>query len=135
LTVGELSVGTRAKFEYIRESEQRSTTVTVEARRSQAGIQQLYRQLWPGFSTFPLTPEIAEDVGISVENGVIVGQVQASSPADIAGVQMGDVLTAINGQATNDLATFYEVISNDSLDEWEFDLVRNDEEITLTVVR
>jgi Do/DeqQ family serine protease len=135
LTVGELSVGTRAKFEYIRESEQRSTTVTIEARRSQAGIQQLYRQLWPGFSTFPLTPEIAEDVGISVENGVIVGQVQASSPADIAGVQMGDVLTAINGQATNDLATFYEVISNDSLDEWEFDLVRNDEEITLTVVR
>jgi S1-C subfamily serine protease len=135
LTVGELSVGTSVTFTFVRDGTQQSTTVTIEARRSQAGIQQLYRQLWPGFSAFPLTPEIAEDVGVSVENGVIVGEVQASSPADIAGVQMGDVVTQINDDEVEDLAAFYDLMADDSIEEWELDLVRDGEEITLTVIR
>lgn len=135
LTVGELVVGASAEFTYVRQGEEGTTTVTIEARRSQAGIQQLYRQLWPGFLAFPLTQDMSEQIETSVDDGVVVGEVSPASPADIAGVQLGDVLVAVNGEPVSDLAAFYDLIVDQAIEEWQFDLVRDGEEITITVVR
>ena len=51
-----------------------------------------------GVSLTQLTPEIAERFDIGAEAGAIVGTVEAGSPAGRAGVEPGDVITAIDGR-------------------------------------
>ena len=50
-----------------------------------------------GVATQDLTPELAAAFEISRKKGVVVAQVEVGSPADKAGIQVGDVLIAVNG--------------------------------------
>jgi serine protease DegQ len=47
-----------------------------------------------------LTPQIAQQLGVNRSSGVVVLQVAAGSPAEAAGILVGDVITALNGQDT-----------------------------------
>jgi serine protease Do len=49
-----------------------------------------------------LTPEIAEQFGLSIESGVIVVEVESGSPADDAGLRPRDVITALGSTAIED---------------------------------
>ena len=51
-----------------------------------------------GFSAQNLTPQLAEAFGTSRNKGVVVSQVESQSPADQAGMQVGDVIVAVNGR-------------------------------------
>ncbi len=51
-----------------------------------------------GVGTIPLTPEVAEQFGLSVESGELVDSVRPGSGAEEAGVRRGDVITAIEGE-------------------------------------
>ena len=51
---------------------------------------------WLGVVIQDITPEIAEAIGI--REGVLITQVVKGSPADKAGLKVGDVIVAINGQ-------------------------------------
>lgn len=46
-----------------------------------------------------VTAELAEALELKTEKGVIVSQIEPGTPADQAGLQEGDVITAMNGQA------------------------------------
>jgi serine protease Do len=46
----------------------------------------------------PLTPETARGLGAGDRHGVIVRSVQEGSPADLAGIRSGDVITEVNRQ-------------------------------------
>jgi serine protease Do len=46
----------------------------------------------------PLTPEMTRGRGASDKHGVVVRSVQEGSPADLAGIRSGDVITEINRQ-------------------------------------
>jgi len=48
-----------------------------------------------GVSTYPVNPDIRERFGLSARQGALVVEVTAGSPADIAGIRPGDVLTAL----------------------------------------
>ena len=59
------------------------------------------RRGWMGIAFQPLTPEIAESVGLKggrsySDGGIIVSSVVARSPASKAGLQSGDVITSFN---------------------------------------
>ena len=59
-----------------------------------------------GIQPATLTPEIASQLGLSVQQGVLVYAVTPGTPAAQAGIRPGDVLTAMNGQplaSTGDL--------------------------------
>jgi len=45
-----------------------------------------------------LTPELRSHFGASEEAGVLVGRVEPESPADRAGVRVGDVITHVDGE-------------------------------------
>lgn len=49
-----------------------------------------------GFTAQDLTPELAEAFGTSRNKGVVVARVEPQSPADKAGVQVGDVIITVN---------------------------------------
>jgi serine protease Do len=55
-----------------------------------------------GVSIQPITSEIAANFGMKEIRGVLIGGVAPGSPADRAGIKTGDVITALNGQPTND---------------------------------
>lgn len=55
-----------------------------------------------GVSLADLTPEAAQQFGISVESGAIVANVESGGPADSAGIQAKDVITALGSTKIKD---------------------------------
>src|SRR5262245_29053447 len=59
-----------------------------------------------GVTVQPVTPDMAESLGIQKSGGVIVSSVTPGSAADHAGVKRGDVIKSFNGQDVTDLNAF-----------------------------
>ncbi len=135
LRVGELEVGTRPVFTLYRLGEEIEVQVRIEERESDATIRQQNRQLWPGMSVYPVTDDIAEDLGFSGRDGVVVSGVDQGSPADIGGMMTYDVIREINGEAVEGALDFYAIVADEETPDWEITVIRDGEETQLTVVR
>jgi Do/DeqQ family serine protease len=61
---------------------------------------------WLGARLQALTPEIAESMGLRSPSGALVASVVANSPAARAGLKSSDLITAIDGQPTEDPNAF-----------------------------
>jgi S1-C subfamily serine protease len=62
-----------------------------------------------GVATVTVTPAIAKERNLSVEQGALVSNVTSGSPADDAGIKNGDVITSISGNTVKteqDVQTF-----------------------------
>ncbi len=57
-----------------------------------------------GIAAQELTPKLAEAFGVKARYGVIVSRIRKGSPADKAGLQLGDVITAIDGRPVRNLS-------------------------------
>jgi serine protease Do len=57
---------------------------------------------WLGVEIQPVTPDLAEDLGVKNASGALVAKESADSPAATAGVKVGDVITAVNGDTVTD---------------------------------
>ncbi len=57
---------------------------------------------WLGVQVQPVTAEIADSLGLKAAHGAIVDNPQDGSPAAKAGIEVGDVITAVNGTAIKD---------------------------------
>lgn len=88
-----------------------------------------------GIGAQDITPELATAFGLSVSKGAVVTQVIPNSPAEKAGLQIGDVITAVNGsdvKNANDVVNavgFVRVDSNASIA-----VLRKNKSITLSTV-
>jgi S1-C subfamily serine protease len=51
---------------------------------------------WIGVSLQPLSPELAQSLGLDGTQGAVVGSTMAGSPASQAGLQQGDVILSYN---------------------------------------
>ena len=51
-----------------------------------------------GVSMYTVTPDIAHSLGLPSAVGALISQVVDGSPADKAGLRVGDVITSVNGQ-------------------------------------
>ncbi|MFK4384776.1 serine protease Do [Bradyrhizobium sp. USDA 223] len=57
---------------------------------------------WLGVQVQPVTSDIADSLGLKEARGAIVDNPQDGSPAAKAGIQAGDVITAVNGTTIKD---------------------------------
>jgi len=57
---------------------------------------------WIGVQIQPVTDEIADSLGLKNAQGALVAEPQANGPAVKAGIQAGDVITAVDGHAVKD---------------------------------
>ncbi|MFZ2065201.1 MAG: Do family serine endopeptidase [Xanthobacteraceae bacterium] len=57
---------------------------------------------WIGVQIQPVTPDIADSMGLKKAAGALVAEPQAGSPAVKAGIKSGDVITAVNGTPVRD---------------------------------
>jgi serine protease Do len=59
-----------------------------------------------GLSVQDVTPEIAQELGLENDEGVVVASVESGSPASDAGIQAGDIIKSINQKPVTDVADF-----------------------------
>src|SRR5271169_1483820 len=57
---------------------------------------------WIGVQIQPVTADIAESLGLQKAAGALVSEPQANSPAAKAGIESGDVITAVDGNSITD---------------------------------
>src|SRR6267378_1009542 len=57
---------------------------------------------WIGVQIQPVTSDIADSLGLKNAEGALVAEPQANGPAAKAGIQSGDIITAVNGQSIKD---------------------------------
>ena len=59
-----------------------------------------------GLTVQPLTPQLAENLGLERAEGLVITAVKRGSPAEEAGLRSGDVITEINRQSIKNLADY-----------------------------
>jgi len=57
---------------------------------------------WIGVQIQPVTAEIADSLGLKKAEGALVAEPQSNGPAAKAGIESGDVITAVNGEKVKD---------------------------------
>ena len=57
---------------------------------------------WIGVQIQPVTSDIADSLGMKKAEGALVAEPQANGPAAKAGIESGDVITSVNGEAVKD---------------------------------
>jgi len=67
-----------------------------------------------GLAVEPLTPEIARQLGVSVDHGLVVREVQDGSPAAEAGIRPGDVITEVDRQPVSTVDDLRRVVEKRS---------------------
>lgn len=140
------TVGQTIKLTLLRDGKETTVEVTLSARPATTNVSQSQSTLqpgsvWLGVTVQPLTSEIATEMGLAQDqNGLLIEQVEAGSPADTAGLQGsfvpvlingqrvligGDVITAVNGQAVTTSEELRNIIQGSSAGQ----------EITLSILR
>lgn len=87
-----------------------------------------------GVQLRPLTPDIADQLGVPVEEGAIIALVEDDGPADVAGLRPGDIIVSAAGR---DVSSVEDVLSalrrSDPGDELALEIIRDDDRRTVTV--
>ncbi len=88
-----------------------------------------------GIAAQELTPDLADAFGVKARYGVIIGRIRSGSPADKAGLQVGDVITAIDGQPVRDIKAVKNRIGLVRLGQrMELSIVRDNQPSQITAV-
>jgi serine protease DegQ len=67
---------------------------------------------WFGVDLVPLTPELAQSIGVKTTQGAIVGAMERGSPAEKGGIRLGDVVLAVNGTPVTDISAVLNAIAS-----------------------
>jgi S1-C subfamily serine protease len=87
-----------------------------------------------GITPRPMTPEIASQLGVSSDQGVVVFQVAPGAAAEKAGVQAGDVITKFDGKNVNSVEDLYAALrSKKPGDKVPMTVTRNNNSMDLTI--
>lgn len=79
------------------------------------------------------TSELREHLGAPRDAGVLVGKVLPGTPAEVAGVRVGDVIVAVDGEQVEDAGDLIGALSDKDGRTIELELVRDRSTITLAV--
>ncbi|MGZ5042346.1 MAG: trypsin-like peptidase domain-containing protein [Usitatibacter sp.] len=66
---------------------------------------------WFGVEVAPVSPELAESLGLKATQGAIVGAIERGSPAEKSGMKLGDVIVAVAGKPVVDVSTTLNAIA------------------------
>jgi serine protease Do len=94
----------------------------------------LLRRQEVGMSLQTITPDMAAGLGLARDHGVIVSDVWPRGPAEAAGLQVGDVLVSLDGQAAENLPSVnYYFRLRDSTEPVQIVFQRGDRELKAAV--
>ena len=67
---------------------------------------------WLGVQIQALTPDLAESLGLDEEKGALVASVVEGSPADKAGIKVGDVILQFGGETINKMRDLPKIVAD-----------------------
>lgn len=67
-----------------------------------------------GLTVAPLTPDVADQLGVRAGRGLVVEEVAPASVASEAGIRSGDVILEVNHKPVNSLSQFQDAVKADS---------------------
>ncbi len=106
-TVALMDPGVTAKLKLIRDGEILDIEVSLGT-HPQSPSQDMIRLFEKiGFHVQDITPELAEEFGYEMGQGVFVNQVIPGSPSALAGLRPGNLILAIDRKETFNLAEFF----------------------------
>lgn len=87
-----------------------------------------------GISPQEITSDLMEALGLNEVSGVLVAKVEADSPADKAGIQVGDVIVELNGDKVPNVAKFrIAVATSKAGTDVQMRVVRDQKELNMTI--
>ena len=89
---------------------------------------------WLGASLQPVTPDIAESLGLAAPSGALVSNVRANGPAARAGLQAGDVVVGVDDKPVQDPHAFqYRFVTKGIGGQANLSVLRKGQKLTTTI--
>ena len=107
MLVARTGVGKTVGMKVLREKGAESLTVTIGELKEEEEAVATGKEEGFGLTVQPLTPDIAENLGLPTDTkGVVVSGIESGSAADDAGLHRGDVILEVNREPVKDLASY-----------------------------
>ncbi|TVR74431.1 MAG: Do family serine endopeptidase [Spirochaetaceae bacterium] len=133
--VGSIAPGARTQFTLLREGRTVRLPVTLAERAPEEELRDNSR-LWPGMMVTVLTGEIREQLDLPEgQSGVVATGVLEGTPAAVAGLRNGDLITRVNTEPVRTVQDFYRLIGDDRSEELHFRVRRQNREFIIGLVR
>jgi serine protease Do len=89
---------------------------------------------WLGVMIQPVTPDVAESLGLDEPKGALVADVTPDSPAEEAGLRQGDIILGFDGQEIEKMRDLTRVVADAEIgDSTRVDVWRGEKKIDLKV--
>src|SRR5262249_20953927 len=62
-----------------------------------------------------VSPQLAEELGVSSTNGALIARMRSDSEAYNVGIRPGDVITAFNGQSVQDPSQLFRMVADSKI--------------------
>jgi serine protease Do len=132
--IGNVSPGEETELTLIRYGDVETISVNLDERKTEEALQE-DNNIWPGMAVIGLTDRVKNQLDLEdVKNGAVVASVIQDTPAAVAGLRSGDVITAINKEEVKNVLDFYQLL-NTSTGEIMFKIHREGREVLLGVVK
>jgi len=86
-----------------------------------------------GVELVDVTGELREHLGSSRDEGVLVGRVLSDTPAEAAGVEVGDLIVAVGGESVDQYGDLARLLSERDGETFNLDVIRDGRPLSLTV--
>ncbi|MDZ4164815.1 MAG: DegQ family serine endoprotease [Smithellaceae bacterium] len=96
VTVAPFKVGVKVELKVLREGKERVFTVTIAERKDRPELVGDSSQEEYGLAVGDITPEIAQQLGVSPRTGVVIVEVMDGSPAQTAGLRPKDIIVQVD---------------------------------------
>ncbi|MGH7853419.1 MAG: DegQ family serine endoprotease [Candidatus Binatia bacterium] len=125
--VARVTPGTAVQLKVLREGKQLSLPITVGELEDNEVVASTGQESELGLTVQPLTPDMAQSLGLERAEGLVVASVKPGSAADEAGLRSGDVITQVNRRPVKNLADYNREISRTEKSKSVLFLVRRGE--------
>ncbi len=140
--VGDLIAGRPYDFDIVRYGEKTRLSIKLGVRPDDTSEVTSYKYLWPGVTVVRINDQIRQDAGLAKGlEGVVVAYLPGSdsadneSPASIAGLRPGDVISQINGHEVRTIMDFYRLLNDPAKKDMSFKINRKGTDVTIGMSR